>query len=86
MGITEDVLNYGRTYDQWGMTLEDDEVIEIQSEIERLRDALVRISDGEASELASDPSQWPSTIAFLALGGEIRDGQRIYNISTKDPK
>lgn len=54
MGIIEDVLNYGRTYEQCGMTLEDGEVIALRSEIERLRGYLERLERWIEDELGCD--------------------------------
>jgi len=42
--------------------------------------ALVRIAKGETSDLAADPHQWSSTIAYLALGGSIVEGKRLDSV------
>lgn len=46
-------------------------------EIERLREVLRQIADGETDGFAGDPSRWPSTAAGEAIGYEWRDGVRI---------
>ncbi len=49
-------------------------------EKERYRAALVKIAKGLTSSLAGNPCLWPSTVAYLALGGAIVDGQDVDNV------
>jgi len=47
-------------------------------EPDAVREALLRIAfDNDVNGLVADPSKWPSTIAYFALGGRVADGQRI---------
>ncbi len=48
----------------------------VEARAELLRVALRTIASGGYSDIAGDPSQWASTIAYLALGGTFVDGQR----------
>ena len=42
------------------------------------REALERIAfDSDVTCLAGNPLLWPSEIAYIALGGRIKDGQRV---------
>ncbi len=43
----------------------------------RYRAALRRIAKGDYSDIAGDPGLWASTIAYLALGGSVVDGQCV---------
>jgi hypothetical protein len=46
------------------------------------QEALVKIAfDSDVSDLAGNPSLWASTIAYLALGGNIFQGRKV---DTKD--
>ncbi len=55
-----------------------EEIKELDAIIERQRQALLRIAFGEGiSCLSGDPSKWPSTIAYRALGGRSKNGHRI---------
>lgn len=43
-----------------------------------MRRALLRIAyDETLSDLAGDPSLWPFTVAYLALGGRAVDGKLL---------
>lgn len=43
----------------------------------QLTDALDTIAFDKTSELSGNPSLWPSTVAYLALGGVIEQGARL---------
>lgn len=63
-----------------------DRIDSLEAEIHRLRAALIKISDGDTDNFAGDPNKWSSTVAFLALGGKIEGGQRVYKARTPDPE
>lgn len=53
-------------------------LVQRDMEIDLLRKALLRVAfDSTLSDLAAKPSQWPYTVAYLALGGRIIEGVQI---------
>ena len=46
--------------------------------IERQKQALLRIAFQEGTDgLSGNPSKWPCTIAYKALGGRCKNGERL---------
>ncbi len=46
----------------------------LQEDLSVKEAALRQIARGDCCYLAGNPDKWPSTIAYLALGGRIEDG------------
>jgi hypothetical protein len=61
-----------------------DHILALQTELAALKrqsvrqaHALDQIAFGHADSLAGNPLLWPSTLAYLGLGGRIEEGQRL---------
>ncbi len=48
-----------------------------RTEVERLRRGLLMIADRKYCDYEGNPARWATSIAYLALGGRHKNGQRL---------